>query len=110
MLTTFPVGNLGLVSRVSKVYVSRLKLSQNWTVFAKTKYLERDGWFIVEGTLKDGETVDLLRNYQPVQWSRQPLSGPRRVPVIWRTYLAQQERRKKENLDRYASIYTENKN
>ena len=103
MLTTFPVGNLGLVSRVSKAYVSRLKLSQNWTVFAKTEYLERDGWFIVEGTLKDGETVDLLRNYQPVQWSRPPLSGPRRVPVIWRTYLARQERSKKENLHRYAS-------
>ena len=53
--------------------------------------------------MKDGETVDLLRNYQPVQWSRPPLSGPRRVPVIWRTYLARQERSKKENLHRYAS-------
>ena len=104
MITTFPVGNLGIASRVSRTYVSHMKLSQNWRVFAKPKNLKRDGWFIVEGTLKDGETIDLLRDHQPVQWSRPPLSGPRRVPVIWRTYLARQERNTRGNLYRYANF------
>jgi len=110
MLTTFDVGRWGVVHRVAHAYVRRVKLSQHWAVFARTEYLKRDGWFIVEGTLANGELVDLLRGNEPVQWTRPPLTGPRRVSIIWRTYLAHQERRTRDNLDRYASfLYRKNK-
>ncbi len=92
-----------LIRRTTGAYLSFTKLTQTWKVFAVKKKKIRDGWFVIQGTLSDGSEVDIMRNLSPVDWSKPPLSGRRRLSIIWRSYLAAQERGSGSNLDRFAA-------
>jgi hypothetical protein len=48
-------------------------LDQFWGMFSPRPPLE-DGWFVIRGTLNDGEEVDLFRGGRPLTWEK-----PRRV-------------------------------
>jgi len=107
VFTTLPVAKqvneIKVVSSVTSKFLSITKFRQSWRVFAHPDKMNRDGWFVIEGTLPDGQKVDILRDNEPVQFSRPPLTGPRRISIIWRTYLANQERGRGSNLDRFAA-------
>lgn len=90
------------VRKVVHSTLSLTKLQQSWGVF-KFDDDPPDGWFVVEGTLGDGSKVDILRGMVPVDWSKPPLSGPRRLHVVWRTYLNRQELSGGHNLTRFAA-------
>lgn len=68
-------------------WFSRLtRLDQSWSIFAPTPPRD-DGWHVVEGTLADGSTVDVLRD-RPVTWEK-PSLGERNAlykNMQWRTY------------------------
>ena len=92
-----------LIKDTTGAYLSFTGLTQRWSVFATPKNLSRDGWFVIQGTLSNGSDVDIMRNLSPVDWSKPPLSGRRRLSIIWRSYLAAQERGSGRNLDRFAA-------
>lgn len=99
--------NLTAVEAVVSANLSFTKLTQSWGVFVFGKN-PRDGWFVVEATLSDGTKIDLLRDASPIDWSKPPLSGPRRTSVVWRTYLDGQVRSGGNNLSRYAAWLNDN--
>jgi len=107
IFTTLPgvnqIGNAKGINSVTSRFLSITKFRQGWRVFAQPDKMNRDGWFVIEGTLPDGQKVDILRDNGPVLFSRPPLSGPRRLSIIWRTYLAGQERTGGANLNRLAA-------
>ena len=43
-------------------------LSQSWGMFGEIPSM--DGWYVARAKLKDGSTVDLLRNGAPLDWTR----------------------------------------
>ncbi|MGY6530733.1 MAG: HTTM domain-containing protein [Cyanobacterium sp.] len=63
------------------------RLDQYWTIFAPSPPLD-DGWHVIEGTLENGEQVDLLWGKDEISWDkptrqqRDQLYGNSR----WRTY------------------------
>ena len=68
-----------LIKDTTGAYLSFTGLTQRWSVFATPKNLSRDGWFVIQGTLSNGSDVDIMRNLSPVDWSKPPLSGRRRL-------------------------------
>lgn len=43
-------------------------LAQKWNMFDETP--SRDGWYVSIATLRNGATVDLLRDDAPIDWTR----------------------------------------
>jgi hypothetical protein len=65
-----------------------LRTDQYWDMFSPGP-LRDDGWYVIEGMLKNGERVDIYRNGAPVSFDRIP---PREVAAQypnerWRKYL-----------------------
>jgi len=90
------------VNAIVEANLSFTKIQQRWGLFIFGEK-PMDGWFVVEGTLPDGSKVDLLRDMAPVDWSKPPMSGPRRLSGIWRTYLNRQEKGEGRNLGRFTA-------
>ena len=68
-------------------WFSRLtRLDQSWSIFAPNPPRD-DGWHVVEGTLKNGREVDVLRNGS-VNWSKPSLRQRNAIykNMQWRTY------------------------
>lgn len=63
-----------------------LRLDQRWNMFAPT-VLRDDGWYVIEGTLQDGTTVDLFRGGAPVSWEKPELVSATYPNERWRKYL-----------------------
>lgn len=61
-------------------------LDQYWAMFSPHPPQD-DGWFVCEATLNNGERVDLLRDGQPVDWSKPPLVSALYPNERWRKYM-----------------------
>lgn len=65
-----------LLSRNCNAPARILGLDQNWSMFAPLPRTE-DGWLVMEGTLRDGSTVNLWDFDQPLPWDKPELRVPR---------------------------------
>jgi hypothetical protein len=63
-----------------------LGLDQNWSMFAPLPRTE-DGWLVMEGTLRDGSTVNLWDFDEPLPWSKPALVSATYKTQRWRKYL-----------------------
>lgn len=61
-------------------------LDQNWSMFAPLPRTE-DGWLVMEGTLRDGSTVNLWQFDEPLPWSKPALVSATYRTQRWRKYL-----------------------
>lgn len=57
-------------------------LDQLWNMFAPAPHTE-DGWFVMEGTLRDGETVNLWMPGEPLPWSKPSSVADQYVSQRW---------------------------
>ncbi len=48
--------------------IEKLYLDQGWRVF--TGPATSDGWYVIEATLADGESIDLLKQEWPLNWEK----------------------------------------
>ncbi|MBF2020698.1 MAG: HTTM domain-containing protein [Hydrococcus sp. C42_A2020_068] len=74
------VQQLDILSRVTR-------LDQSWSIFAPAPPRD-DGWHVIEGKLKDGTTIDVLKGSGSVSWEK-PTIGQRNAlyrNMQWRTY------------------------
>jgi hypothetical protein len=49
--------------------------------------LREDGWYVIEGELKDGSHVDIFNDGQPVRWQKPELVSATYPNERWRKYL-----------------------
>jgi hypothetical protein len=52
-----------------KVIASTLRLDQRWNMFSPGPLTE-DGWFVIDGQFRDGQTGDLFKNGEKVTWDK----------------------------------------
>jgi hypothetical protein len=74
------IQQLDILSRVTR-------LDQSWSIFAPAPPRD-DGWHVIEGKLKDGTTIDVLKGGGSVSWEK-PTIGQRNAlyrNMQWRTY------------------------
>lgn len=73
-----------------EAYVSGMRLiaiDQWWNMFSPYP-LKEDGWYAIQGTLANGETVNLLNEGAPVPTREKPVNGSALYPdERWRKYL-----------------------
>jgi hypothetical protein len=62
-----------------------LHLDQRWDMFAPYP-IRNDGWFVMEGTLRSGETLDLLTG-RPVEYQKPRLPSAAYGSSEWRKFL-----------------------
>jgi predicted DCC family thiol-disulfide oxidoreductase YuxK len=64
------------------------RIDQYWDMFSPGP-LREDGWYVIEGTLKNGERVDIWRNGAPVSFDRIPPSqvAAQYPDERWRKYM-----------------------
>jgi hypothetical protein len=65
---------------------SLFRVEQMWGLFAPAP-MKDDGWFVVQGELADGRTVDLLGDGGPVSWEKPALVSATLQNERWRKYL-----------------------
>jgi hypothetical protein len=63
-----------------------LALDQRWNLFAPSPGRFK-GWYVVQGTLRDGRTVDLWRNGAPVNWDRPEVVSEMYSNGRWRKFM-----------------------
>lgn len=62
------------------------RFDQEWGMFAPYPF-KNDGWFVVEGVLENGDTVDLFREGRPVDWHKPALVSGEYKTDRWRKYM-----------------------
>ena len=62
------------------------RVDQWWNMFAPFP-LREDGWYVIEGELKDGSHVDIFNDGQPVRWQKPELVSATYPNERWRKYL-----------------------
>jgi predicted DCC family thiol-disulfide oxidoreductase YuxK len=79
-----------------------LRLDQIWNMFASAP--KHNSWYVVAGTLKGGEVVDILRNGATVNWEH-PDSVPALFPSYrwWKYFFALSNLRDGRSWDQYVS-------
>lgn len=65
--------------------INFLRLDQHWGLFAPNPRT-RDGWFVLRGTRRDGEQVDLLRPDELLTWEPPELASATYPTFRWRKY------------------------
>ncbi len=89
----------------SAVWVGKLLyLEQGWNVFAPYPPKE-DGWFVMPGTLKNGESVDLFRGGEAVRWEKPRLVSKEFKNDRWAKYLEQVNMKIHHGLRAYYAHY-----
>lgn len=63
-----------------------LRLDQNWFMFAGFKP-QLNGWYVMQGALKNGHMVDVFRNGAELSWERPALISADYPNYHWRIYL-----------------------
>ncbi|MGK7959168.1 hypothetical protein [Crocosphaera sp.] len=63
------------------------RLDQSWSIFAPAPPRD-DGWHVIIGTLKNGKTVNLLDENNPISWDKPTLKQRRQryQTIQWRVY------------------------
>lgn len=62
------------------------RLDQRWNMFSPAP-LTDDGWYVIEGTRRDGTTVDVLHDVSPVDWSKPAWIATTYKNERWRKYM-----------------------
>ncbi|NEN91835.1 MAG: HTTM domain-containing protein [Okeania sp. SIO3H1] len=64
------------------------RLDQTWSIFAPAPPRD-DGWHVIEGKLKDGSTVNVLAEEQPITWDKPNIKQRQEFyqTIQWRVYL-----------------------
>jgi hypothetical protein len=73
------------VPQVIRNYVLPIRLDQYWSMFAPYP-MRGDGWFVVDGKLKDGSNFDTW-NHMPPPWDKPDNFFPLYRSTQWRKYL-----------------------
>ncbi len=63
-----------------------LRLDQTWSMFAPSP-LKDEGWYVIPGRLRNGQTVDLFRDGGQVRWDRPPSIADTYRNARWRRYM-----------------------
>ncbi|NET75069.1 hypothetical protein [Okeania sp. SIO1F9] len=63
------------------------RLDQTWSIFAPAPPRD-DGWHVIEGKLKDGSTVNVLAEKQPISWDKPNIKQRQELyeTIQWRVY------------------------
>jgi predicted DCC family thiol-disulfide oxidoreductase YuxK len=90
------------LSERAKALGAILRLDQIWNMFASAP--KHNSWYVVAGTLKGGEVVDILRNGASVSWEH-PDSVPALFPSYrwWKYFFALSNLRDGRSWDQYVS-------
>ena len=90
------------LSERAKAVGAILRLDQIWNMFASAP--KHNSWYVVAGTLKSGEVVDILRNGASVNWEH-PDSIPALFPSYrwWKYFFALSNLRDGRSWDQYVS-------
>jgi hypothetical protein len=62
-----------------------LHINESWNMFSHP--LRDDGWYVVEGVLLNGKSVDLFQNGAPLTWKKPTLVSATYQNDRWRKYL-----------------------
>lgn len=62
-----------------------LQLGQRWNMFSRP--LRNDGWYVIEGKLLNGDSVDLFRNGAPLTFEKPKLVSALYPNQRWRKYM-----------------------
>ncbi|HZT83047.1 MAG TPA: HTTM domain-containing protein [Gemmataceae bacterium] len=84
--TVAPDRFAGLTPRQAELPAYMFCLDQKWGMFAPFPSTE-DGWYVIEGELEDGRTVDLFRGGGPVRWDKPARVAADYPNERWRKYL-----------------------
>jgi hypothetical protein len=63
-----------------------LRLDQKWSLFAPYP-MKHDGWFVIPGTLRNGELVDLFSGMYGVDWTKPSYASKTYKNFRWRKYM-----------------------
>lgn len=84
-LTTVPGSNISMPQNLT--WIGRLaRLDQVWGMFAPFPLLE-DGWYVAQGELKNGATVDVLHDGRDLNWDKPELISQTYPNDRWRKYM-----------------------
>jgi len=87
-ITFWNIGNLYPSLGVPRLFHEMgnlISLDQRWHMFSPP--LREDGWYVVPGTLKNGEKVDLIKDGAPVDWEKPALLSRQLKTERWRKYM-----------------------
>ena len=68
------------------VYANVLGIEQYWNLFAPYP-IKDDGWYVVPGVFRNGQTRDLYWDRSPVDWLKPPLGTPFYANQRWSKYM-----------------------
>jgi len=74
------------ISMRTRELVPSVGLDQTWNMFAPQPHTI-DGWFIVEGTTRDGKTINLIDGSSPVSFDRPASVCQSYKSQLWMSYL-----------------------
>ncbi|MGK7885679.1 MAG: HTTM domain-containing protein [Crocosphaera sp.] len=69
-----------------KTFSRAFGLIQSWNMFAPTPSLS-DGWYVIPGTLENGQKVDVYNGGQSITWERPKNLAKTYTRARWRKYL-----------------------
>jgi hypothetical protein len=81
-----------------------LRIDQNWGLFAPNPS-EYDGWYVAPASLRNGTTVDMMNNGQPVTWEKPIQKIPLQNQIRWNRYLIYLIQDEKKDLYPYFGLY-----
>lgn len=83
-----------------------LRLDQKWNMFAPFP-LKADGWFVMDGKLKDGSSYDLMRHIKgPVSYEKPTIVSLQHSNARWRKYMMNINQKKRRDYRLYFGKYT----
>jgi predicted DCC family thiol-disulfide oxidoreductase YuxK len=89
-----------------RIIANVLRLDQKWNMFAPYP-LKADGWFVMEGKLKDGTTWDLMRNIPgPVSYDKPDLVSMQHKNARWRKFMMNINQKSRREYRLYFGKYT----
>lgn len=84
---------------------SILRLDQKWNMFAPFP-LKEDGWYVIDGQLRDGSSADIFNNVEtPVAWEKPALVSAMYKNARWRKYMMNIWQKKKKPHRLYYARY-----
>jgi predicted DCC family thiol-disulfide oxidoreductase YuxK len=104
-LRTLPQFNIEMEEKWRRI-ANVLRLDQKWNMFAPFP-LKADGWFVMEGVLKDGSTWDIMKGEPgPVSYEKPEYPAYQYPNARWRKYLMNINQKKRRTYRLYFGKYT----
>ncbi len=104
-LRTLPQFNIEMEEKWRRI-ANVLRLDQKWNMFAPFP-LKADGWFVMEGVLRDGTSWDIMKSEPgPVSYEKPDLPSMQYPNARWRKYLMNINQKKRRTYRLYFGKYT----